>query len=217
MKLNVFENESIHSYFIRTLLCLGQLNDKSDFRGLISPSGVIRKLPCLVARQGSAFEELTNNFFELLLTEHSTYYGLRHYNIGELRNYILYSSALPKVSEIPDAHQIPNSRTQLRYCPKCFIEQIKNKGVSWFKLDWQCSVVCTIHNDKLFHVFECRTNCCNKPSNILRDVLSAISGKCCFCSRNSWEVAQQVFIGDWNRAQYLVLENDNQYKMYQFR
>lgn len=190
-------------------MCLGRINDKSDFVGLVSDSGVLRKLPSLRGKDAEAFEKLSDDFLEILIVNHSTYFGTMDYNIIELRNYILYGTALPKISYLPDAHLIPNFRTQLRYCPKCFIQQIKNQGVSWFKLNWQFSVTCNIHKQKLYHVNNIFTNCCKRSTNIYNSYISAISGKCYFCSEKEWKHASELIIGKRNESQYLVLENDN--------
>ena len=190
-------------------MCLGQLNEASGFKGLISDSGVIRKLPSFVIKEENACVEISNEFLEKLIIRHSTYYGLKHYHINELRNYVLYGKSLTKKAYPPDAHSIPNFRTQLRYCPKCFIEQIEQHGVSWFKLDWQCSIECNIHNQKLFHVYDVFTPCCDRTTNIYRSYISATSGRCFYCSSNVWEDNNEVIIGNWNKSQYMILNNDN--------
>lgn len=204
-----YEEESIHSYFLRTLLCLGTIHKESDLQGIVSQSGVIRALPRVNATNESIFSSLSNEALEKLITFHSTYSGLKYYSVDDVRSYMLHSKDFPILPFPPDAHSLVNFRTQLRYCPECFKEQILQNGVSWFRLAWLHSTECSLHNQRLCHVNRGITECCSHTTNMYSELLSALNGKCYYCQESAWSNSKRVFIGDFNRSQYLVLRNEN--------
>ncbi len=207
--LGIFEDESIHSYFLRDRMRQGKLKNVSSFNGLVTNSGVIRKLPSPIISGQNYDIEISLEIFELLLLKHSTYYGSRYYPIEELEDYVIYGIPLSKKAYPSNAHEIPNARTQLRYRSKCFEEQILHEGVSWFRLDWQCSIMCELHQKKLLPVSKGFTNCCNKFLNIRDNFFSAVTGICRNCGESEWDSVTELYVGDYNKSQYFLLQNDN--------
>lgn len=214
MQLNIFEDESIHSYFIRILMCVGDLNSHVDLQGLVSASGSLGILPKLEKQKSSLFNHIPNSFFRTLLIKHSVFKELRYFDLDEIRNYIIFGQY--PVDYGDGLHKIYNGKTQLRYCPKCFESQIRDNGVSWFRLNWLCSVDCEIHSTGLYHVLLHKTNCCRRSSNILRDLHSAMSGICSFCAKSSWIGLERIFISDRNRGQYIIFKPNTEARLSKF-
>ncbi|EME0810504.1 hypothetical protein VXJ15_002107 [Vibrio vulnificus] len=202
MELTIFEDESIHSYFIRILLCKGHINGNGVFNGLVSPSGSLAILPNLKGRLTSCFNYISDDSFRILLAEHTVFNDLRYFDLEELKNYMLLGEEPTDYGD--GLHKIYGGKTQLRYCPDCFKNQIQNHGICWFRLDWLCSLSCKIHNSSLYHVHKRLTRCCNRTSNITQNMLSAMSGKCTYCGENVWSEPEKILIGDFNRSQYIL-------------
>lgn len=70
----------------------------------------------------------------------------------------------------------------IKYCPECFFEQIKENGVSWFRLEWfESGNKCERH-DTLFLTESCRNGC----GNSLDKLKAMMSGKCLICGEEVW-------------------------------
>ncbi|WP_372033533.1 hypothetical protein [Shewanella sp. 10N.286.45.A1] len=192
----------MHSYFIRVLLCKGSINNLGALNGLVSPSGAVGILPKLDKKVSSSFDYISDHLFKTLLLEHTAFNELGYFDLEEMKNYVLLGGSPADYGD--GLHKIYGGKTQLRYCPECFKVQIKEYGVCWFRLDWLCSLRCKLHNSPLYHVRSRRLDCCEKPSNINRNLQAAMTGKCTFCGKCTWSNPNEIYIGDHNRHQYIL-------------
>lgn len=183
-------DESIHGYLIRVLITLGIANKPSDIKGIISRSGVVRSLLQLHSHGDYIMDLISIDDLDKLIIKHSTM-KFRHIYYEDYIRYIFLQDDFYVDSFL---FKNDNRRTQLRYCPECFKLQIKEYGLSWFKLDWLTTERCNIHNRRLCHVYECGTPCCNKGTNILNYIKSAMSGTCELCGASNWSFALPLFI-----------------------
>ncbi|MBR9728590.1 TniQ family protein [Shewanella intestini] len=200
MQISIFQDESIHSYLIRVLSCQGKLLRPSDLYGLVSLSGVVNAAPKLDSEHGKLLSSYSSTFIEKLLCEHTPLNSMHSSELIEAKDYVLFGKR-PLREEL-----IPNGRTQLRYCRKCFAEQTFEHGVSWFRLDWLFSIRCVLHQEVLSHVFSHSTSCCSASMNILDSVLSATSGRCRKCGGDFWKHEKSLYINPDYRQNYLLIK-----------
>jgi hypothetical protein len=188
MYLNIFPDESLHSYFLRTLFCLGEIIKPSDMKGIVSLSGVVQSVPRLYCQRHNHFN-LCDKSISALLTKHLPNNFPFPTDLEELKEYVLLN-----IESKDTKYALPKGKTRLRYCPDCFLQQITEYGVSWFKLDWLFTISCKEHNKQLSNIYSFETRCCGKPSNVLDCIESAMSGRCKKCNRSYWEYEKEIYI-----------------------
>jgi len=191
--IKIKDDELIHGYLTRVLSIAGELHQVRDLAGIVSSSGVIRKLPKLNEQKIKYFNYLTPKDIDHMLFNNTPYTYAQTGLTNIVGDYIL------------NGRQLENkriARTQLRYCIECFKEQIKNHGHIWFRLSWGYSVDCEIHKTRMCHLRQFTQECCHRTVNILDNYKSATSGKCFFCPCTNWEFATDVHLGDWNKKNY---------------
>lgn len=71
MSLPIREQESIHSYLIRTLLCHGFLLGTAGLNGIISQHGFVNGIPKLDRERAVLFYHLSNQDLNNLLIKHA--------------------------------------------------------------------------------------------------------------------------------------------------
>ncbi|MBB1440638.1 TniQ family protein [Shewanella sp. SG41-4] len=77
---------------------------------------------------------------------------------------------------------------ELRYCPKCFIDQLRQYGFCWLLRVWQAPLVtaCHIHNIKLCK-YSC--DCIDGPFATKNFLVGLFTGSCPECHCNTWTEA----------------------------
>lgn len=90
--------------------------------------------------------------------------------------------------------------SSIRYCTYCFEEQLYDKGFSWFKREWQITGMthCLKHKSKLV-IPTC--NICNTNNTPIRQIESAIHGKCTYCyARLPTSTYESIFnpVAEWS-------------------
>lgn len=191
--------ESIHSYLIRTLLCLGEISTVKDLVGIVSLSGVLHPTPKLDYLRGNHFLDLREKTRSKLLLEHTPWGNRSQHVMAEINDYIFFGI------EPENSKFFPKGRTQLRYCPECFREQIIKHGFAWFNIKWLFNINCKQHKKRLSHIRVFENQCCGEKLNILDNLRSALSGKCPACPSSKWEFAKDVFINPDSPQNYLLI------------
>lgn len=81
-------------------------------------------------------------------------------------------------------------KLKIRYCPSCFVDQVKEHGIPWLKLCWFKTIdYCEAHNSPLIAPF-CET--CNELLIGSRMFDSLFSGSCNKCKNIIW--SEQNFL-----------------------
>ena len=200
MQINIFPDESIHSYLIRSMILQGKLQSPLDLTGVVSLLGVINAVPKLDFERGKIFLSHSCSFMEKLLRVHTPLRFLTPSMLAEVEDYVLFG-----VMPTPMIRSMFKERTQMRYCRKCFKDQISEHGVPWFRLDWLYSTTCKLHREELTHVFSLYSPCCSVRLNILDCLLSVISGQCQVCKQDYWENEKSLNIDPDYRQNYLLI------------
>ncbi len=200
MQIKIFRDESIHSYFIRVLILNGKLLSPDDLNGIVSRSGVVNTIPKLDFERGKLFLSYQCAFLEKLISDHTPIKFLQPSDLAEIEDYVLFGVTPTSLDT-----SCFKGRTQLRYCRNCFNEQISEHGVPWFRVDWLYSTSCTVHNQKLTHVFTHISPCCFKSFNILDCLFSTIRGECCACNRDYWKHGKSLYINSEYPQNYSLI------------
>lgn len=193
-------DESIHGFFIRVLFALGLAKQAIDLKGVISRHGVIRMVPRLTSHGAFIMDSLFVDDVYGLAIDHGKLNRIEVFCPEDLAGYIFLGDELPRFMRKDEV----NKRTQLRYCPSCFSEQIREYGFSWFRLPWLSSVTCDIHNEYLSEVYQSTTKCCGSGSSILGCIRSAMSGVCVKCKNDSWSFCYKVHINSHLGSYHLL-------------
>ncbi len=193
-------DESIHGFFIRAFLVLGLARQASDLEGVVSSNGVVRALPRLTSHGAYIMDSLLVDDVFKLVIDHTKMNITGAIFQDELTGYVFLGDELPHFMEI---YKI-NKRTRLRYCPRCFSEQIRKCGFPWFRLSWLSSVMCDIHERYLLEVYQSQARCCGSESNILDYIRSAMSGICVKCKSDCWFLGQKVYFNRYFDSYHLL-------------
>ncbi|MFV8422275.1 hypothetical protein [Vibrio parahaemolyticus] len=194
-------DESIHSFILRRMILFGVLNKPRDLGGVVSPGGVVYELPILNEKQRACLKDFDISRLAEIIDSNAPYLGADLKTRTQLANLVLQNEDADK------SYREPASRTQLRYCIECVKLQLRSIGYSYFKIDWLRSADCSIHQTRLHHVSQLWHKCCGKRSNIYDNLKATLTGYCNKCQSDNWNFSTEVFIDDWNRAQYLFLKN----------
>jgi hypothetical protein len=169
-----FENESIHSYLLRRLMCFGEFTAEST-RGIVSSLGVMPANPKILTRHIGYFRfpasasaavgierDLEAPFLEENLEKHGMYVRL---NRARFHAYTCDS--------------VFSGSTQLRFCVECLKERIEVDGVAWLDDEWTYHEHCRVHDTLLHEARSYRCNC--EKVGMVSRLRSVFSGFCIEC------------------------------------
>lgn len=121
-----------------------------------------------------------------LLAEHSVYPAIQITSNGSLKlNVFKLSMAMINRSDFLKLASKQLHWASLKYCPKCFLKQIKDHGFNWILRDWSLPLVntCAFHKAKLV-TYQCE---CNLQQLSVKELLvNLFSGNCRKCSCSVW-------------------------------
>lgn len=181
--LQIFPDESLHSYVLRVTISHGVANSPSDIIGIISPAGVVRTDLVLTEQQRKIFSAFPVMTLMELVRNHMPVMDCPKYlnpkSLAAKCGRIFFHRSTD-VSEryILDLDGNSKSIYILCYCPECIREQIQEYGSGWFKLNWLTGKSCDVHNLDLLSI---KQQVCSCKLNILDKVVSALSGRCVCC------------------------------------
>lgn len=180
-----FQGELLNSYLLRLYICLG---DSGSISGLYTNSkGNLRWVtyPKVAAEFVNFF--LDYDYKELY--EYVSKNTIAH-RVSKFSSPLAYIKLLERIffglenSIYLDDYPIKTTGSYplIKYCPECFFEQIKESGVSWFRLEWfESGNKCERH-DALLLTDSCRNGC----GNTLDKFKAMMSGKCLICGEEVW-------------------------------
>ncbi len=194
MKLCPLEEESIHSFLIRTLMCQGYLLGTAGLNGIVNQRGYVNALPHLDSTRSAVFNDFSDEDVKDLIIKHSPIIKIFEDDIVKFKKYLFDGVTLNPSS------LFPSGKTKLRYCHFCLFEQMRVYGFTCFKLEWLFDVECLKHQIPLSNVKTNRSLCCGLSLNIYQSVISVLTGKCQSCNRISWIYNQIV---EWESSDRL--------------
>ena len=130
MKLSPLEEESIHSFLIRTLMCQGYILGTAGLNGIVNQRGYVNALPHLDSTRSVVFNDFSDEDVIDLIIKHSPIIKIFKDDIDKFKKYLFYGKTLSSSS------LFPSGKTKLRYCHFCLFEQMSAHGFTWFKLEW---------------------------------------------------------------------------------
>ena len=180
-----FQGELLNSYLLRLYICLG---------GGRSVSGLYTKSKDVLrwVIYPKVSDEFVNYFLDFNYSELYEYVSKNTlaYKVSKFSSPLAYIKLLERIffrgdsSIYLDEYPIKTTGSYplVKYCPECFYEQIKENGVSWFRLEWfESGSKCERH-DTLLLTESCKNDC----GNTLDKFKAMMNGKCLICGEVVW-------------------------------
>lgn len=180
-----FEGELLNSYLLRLYTCLGSGRPVSGL--YIKSKDELKWVPYPIV--ANEFVKYFLDFEYKELYEYVSENTIAH-KVSKFSSPLAYIKLLERIffggSRSIYLDEYPINTTSLspliKYCPECFFEQIKENGVSWFRLEWFESANKCERHDTLLLTESCRNGC----GNSLDKLKAMMSGKCLICGEVVW-------------------------------
>jgi hypothetical protein len=171
-----FEEESLHSYLLRRLLCVGEFTAEAIV-GIVTQSGGMRANPKILESHLCYFR-IANLSDSVVSFERDLVTPFLDENTTKSGKYVQLNRAF--------FHGIPIGnyfcgKTQLRFCSDCMRERIKFDGVAWLEDEWTFEERCHIHNTLMHELRNRKCNCEPHSLGIVDRLRSMFSGICNRC------------------------------------
>ncbi|GAM72625.1 hypothetical protein JCM19236_4906 [Vibrio sp. JCM 19236] len=168
-----FEDESLHSYLLRRLFCVGEFTTKS-IKGIVSVRGFAPAYPRILIEHIDYFRYDSPNS---QCNYRNTILPFLSDNLVEDGSYVRINRAL--FHDFGEDSYFYGS-TQMRFCGKCLSNRIKNDGFAWLSDEWLFTESCPRHNELMQEVRSYNCDC--KTLSILQRLRSVFLGRCIGCN-----------------------------------
>lgn len=180
-----FEGELLNSYLLRLYICMGNTNSVSGL--YIKSKGELKWTA--YPRAGTELVKYFLDFEYKALYKYVSENTIA-YKVSKFSSPLAYIKLLERTffgggdSIYLDEYPIKTTglSSVIKYCPNCFFEQIKENGVSWFRLEWFESRDRCERHDTLLLTESCKNGC----GNSLDKIKAMMSGKCLICGEEVW-------------------------------
>lgn len=177
--INCFEEESIHSYLLRRLLCVGEFTTEAVV-GIVSQLGVMRANPKILERHLYYFRH-SNLSSSDLVAERNVVTPFLDENVTQIGKYVRINRALFHGFTFDEVF---SGSTQLRFCVYCLRERIKNDGVAWLEDEWTFNERCKVHNALMHELRDYNCRCRHDSLGIVDRLRSMLTGVCVGCGED---------------------------------